>query len=54
MLTDLTTGLQVPEVGVLPGVPARGADGGCEHGNCLHQSDSAPQMPGELTKKKEY
>ncbi len=39
-------------MGVLPGVPARGADGRCEHGNCLHQSDSAPQMPGKLTRKK--
>ncbi len=39
-------------MGVLPGVPARGADSRCEHGNCLHQSDSAPQMPGKLTKKK--
>jgi hypothetical protein len=45
-------GLQVPEVGVLPGVPARGADGGCEHGNRLHQSDSAPQMPRELIIKR--
>ncbi len=39
-------------MGVLPGVPARGADCRREHGHCLHQSDSAPQMRGELTKKR--